>query len=214
MLKLKLQYFGHLMRRADSFEKTLRQWKIEDWKRRGKQRFRSLDGIVNSTNMSLCKLRDLLMDREAWRAAVHGVTRAGHDWATELNSMSVLKVLIFSTELKFVCLFLCFLKHTSQSCISDLLCMYFLLAWAIISFENHIKHIYYFFLVLILYVSVFFMVSVKNLSLLILGRITLVITDVFQYYFCHYIVIILFFFLHSVFPSSLKQFLFILTSLY
>ena len=91
MLKLKLQYFGHLMRRTDSFEKTLMLGKIEGRRRRGRQRMRCLDGVTNTKDMNLSKLQELVTDREAWRAAVHGVPKSRQGHAERLNNKAALR---------------------------------------------------------------------------------------------------------------------------
>ena len=98
MLKLKLQYSGHLMRRADSFEKTLMLGKIEARRRRGQQRMRWLDGISNSLDMGLGKLRELVMDREAGRATVHGVTKS----QTRLNNSTRKQIAVYFFNFYFI----------------------------------------------------------------------------------------------------------------
>ena len=92
MLKLKLQYFGYLMKRTDSFEKTLMPGKSEGRRKRGWQRMKWFVGITNLMDMSLSKLRELVMDREAWYPAIHGVTKVWHDWATELSILLFVSV--------------------------------------------------------------------------------------------------------------------------
>ena len=105
MLKLKLQYFGHLMQRADSFEKTLMLGKIEDGRRRGQQRMRWLDGIRDSMDMSLGKLCELVMDREAWRAAVHGITKS---WSQLSNWTELRHIVLKAKNYLPWCVCLCF----------------------------------------------------------------------------------------------------------
>ena len=98
ILKLKLQYFGHLMGRVDSLEKTLMPGKIEGKRRRGWQRMKWLDGITDSMDMSLSKLREIVMDREAWHAVVHGVTKSLtwiSDWTTKMNEMYAISLCLW-----------------------------------------------------------------------------------------------------------------------
>ena len=116
MLKLEFQYFGHLMRRVDSLEKTLMLGGIGGRRRGGQQRMRWLDGITDSMDLSLSELQELVMDREAWRAAIHGVAKVRHDLATELNLPLVSEGLCFKMESNLYNI--CFVIIFERQCVS------------------------------------------------------------------------------------------------